>query len=182
MTADTGRPIEQNETWQLLNDELRLRLDVQRTAFNRIEGRAALILGAVFAAIQFVAGKDLSSPWLSWALGAYGVAMATSLCVAALPRRFEEVKPRSIVVGLWLYPKGRAAAELANNRLKAFEQNVKRQGLMILIVRVSVAFAIAGAILSVLHLTRGDSTNARNSAGRWVCPGASSAGSACPSP
>ncbi len=68
-----------------------------------------------FAAIQFVAGKDVSSPWLPWALAAYGAAMATSLYVAALPRRFEEVKPRSILLGLWLYPKGRAAAELANN-------------------------------------------------------------------
>ena len=103
--------MDQPETWELLNDELRHRLDVQRAAFERLEARAAIVLGVAFAAIQYIAEKPVRSAFLPWAIGAYVAAMLCSL-IAMWPRRFEELKPRSLLTGLWLWPRGLAAAEL----------------------------------------------------------------------
>lgn len=60
-----------------------------------------------------------------------------------------------MLIGLWLYPRGRAAAELANNRLAAYEMNVQRHGRRVAAVRVSVVALVLAAILSVAHLTQG---------------------------
>ena len=114
--------------------------------------------GATFAALQFVASKPVASPWLGWAVGAYTGAMACSL-ITVLPGWFKETRPRSLLVGLWLYPPERAAAELANNRLIAFEENVGRQGRMVFLVRASVGLGLAGAIMSTLHLMEGNRTD-----------------------
>ena len=168
---------EQARTWELLNEELRLRIETQRRAFERIEARAAIVLGATFAALQFVAEKPVTSRWLPLALIAYGLAMAFSL-IAVLPGWFKETKPRSVLLGLWLYPRGRAAAELANNRLVAFEKNVGRQGRLVLLVRASVAAAVVGAMMSTAHLTKGERTDVeRGSAPCSAGPGGCSPGS-----
>ena len=164
--GNVSDPEEQGKTWEFLNEELRLRSDAQRKSFERIEGRAAIVLGASFAALQFVAREPARSGWLPFAVAAYGLAMAFSL-IAVLPRGFEDTKPRSLIVGLWLSPRGRAAAELANERLRAFELNVGRQAWMVRFLRASVALAIVGAILSTAHLTKGERTDVerRDSAG-----------------
>ena len=86
-------------------------------------------------ALQFVASRPIESRWLPIALAFYGRAMLGAGAVAVLPRRFEEPKPASMLNGLWLYPRGRAAAELANNRKLAFEQNVPRQARCVMLIR-----------------------------------------------
>jgi hypothetical protein len=154
--ADDADDGEQSETWELLNDELRHRIDVQRSAFDKIEARAGIVAAVAFAALQFVAGERVDSDWLPPALGAYGAAMVCAGAIALLPRRFDEPKPMTMLVGLWMYPRGRASAELANNRRVAFEKNLPRQALRVWVLRVSVAFLVAGAILSTVHLTQGD--------------------------
>lgn len=55
---------------------------------------------------------------------------------------------------------GNAAAELANARLAAIEENVARQARMVRFARASVALVLAGAILSTAHLTQGDRPDA----------------------
>jgi hypothetical protein len=166
---------DQGRNWELLNEEMRLRIDIQRKAFERIEARAAIVLGATFAALQFVAKESVRSAWLPWAIGAYALAIALSL-VAVLPGRFVEIRPRSILVGLWSYPRSRSAAELANNRLVAFEANVERQARIVRLVRASVALAVMGAMLSTAHLTKGERRDG-NGRAPAVCPaGASGCG------
>ena len=181
--ADSRQPTEYTEelgkTWELLNEELRLRLDAQRRAFERIEARAAIVLGASFAALQFVAGEERRSGWLPLALGAYGLAMLFSL-IAVLPRAFEETKPRSLLLGLWWYPRGRAAAELANERLRAFDLNVDRQARMVGLLRASVAVAIAGAMMSTAHLTKGERTNVDRAGSSASCTAGASSCSTAP--
>ena len=145
-------PSDSNGTWVLLNDEVRQRLDVQREALAHIEARAAIVLGAAFAALQFVAEKPLSSPWLPLAASAYVGAMACSL-IAVLPGSFQEIEPNAVVLGLWFYQPDLAAAELANNRLFAFNLNEARRRRIVFLVRVAVVLAVLGAILSTLHLT-----------------------------
>jgi len=142
-------------TWILLNDELRHRHDAQRTAFAKLEGRAAILLGAATGALLFVAKENVTSEWLVPALLTFAGSIVCSL-VAVLPSRFEELQARSLVVGLWLRSQGNAAAELANNRLVAIEQNVQRQARVVKLVRCSVALSLFGAALSTIHLTHGD--------------------------
>ena len=152
-TAGIDEPNEQ--TWLLLNDELRHRHDSQRSSFDKLEGRAALVLGAATGALLFVAKEDVTSPWLVPAVVAFAGSIACSL-IAVLPSRFEELGARALVVGLWLRSRGNAAAELANARLVAIEENVVRQARMVRFARGSVALILAGAILSTIHLTQGD--------------------------
>jgi len=149
-----ARPDE--SSWILLNDELRLRLEVQRAAFAKLEGRATILLGSATAALLFVAKEEVASNWLLLGLAAFAISIGFSLVIAVLPSEFEELKPRSLIVGLWLRSEHNAAAELANNRLGVFERNVGRQQRFVWFVRISVAFALAGAAFSTLHLTQGD--------------------------
>jgi hypothetical protein len=149
-SAGIDEPNEQ--TWLLLNDELRHRHDSQRSSFEKLEGRAAIVLGAATGALLFVAKEDVSGPWLTPALAAFAGSIACSL-VAVLPSRFKELRARSLVVGLWLRSPGNAAAEIANARLAAIEENVVRQARMVRFARASVALVLAGVILSTLHLT-----------------------------
>lgn len=143
------------DTWILLNDELRYRHDAQRAAFSKLEGRAAILLGVATGALLFVAQEDVASSWLIPGLAAFAGAIACAL-VAVLPSRFEELQPRSLVIGLWRRSRGNAAAELTNNRLVAIEANVARQANLVRFVRSSVALALLGAALSTIHLTQGD--------------------------
>lgn len=169
--ADGLESEEHPETWALLNEELRLRLDVQRAAFARIEGRAAIVLAAAFTALQFVAREPVSSRWLAPALVSYGLSMLAGL-IAVWPSRFEELKPRSLLFGLWLYSHGRASAEMANARLQAFEVNVARQHKLVSWVRVSVVLALVGAMMSLGHFTQGN----RSDVERPVTTGCTSPG------
>ncbi len=145
-------------TWLLLNDELRHRHDSQRSAFDKLESRAAIVLGAATGALLFVAKEDVTSWWLVPALAAFAGSIACSL-ITVLPSRFEELGARSLVIGLWLRSRGNAAAELANARLAAILENVTRQARMVRFVRASVALLLAGALFSAIHLTQGDRPN-----------------------
>jgi hypothetical protein len=145
---------EQPETWELLNDELRHRLDVQRSSAERIETKAAVVIGAALTAVQFVVREPVRSYWLPPTVGAYVAAMIFGL-LTVMPRVFDETGPKAMLTGLWLYPRGRAAAELANNRLLAYEGNLKRHRWRLFWLRLSLLAVVVGAIMSVIHLTEG---------------------------
>lgn len=166
---------EQVATWELLNDEMRDRLDVQRGAAERLETKAAIVTGAALTAVQFVAKEPVTSYWLPAAVLAYCAAMGAAF-FAVVPRAFDEIGPRSMLVGLWLYPRGRAAAELANNRFVAYQANAKRHGMRVDCVRVAIVALMAGATLSVVHLTQGDRTDAGRTPTGCASVAATSAG------
>jgi len=102
-------------TWVLPNEELRHRHDAQRTAFAKIEGRAAILLGASTSALLFVAKEGVTSGWLIPALAAFAGSIGCALVVAVLPSRFEELQARSLIVGLWMRSRGNAAASPASS-------------------------------------------------------------------
>jgi hypothetical protein len=154
-TPSAGIDEPNEQTWILINDELRHRHDSQRSSFDKLEGRAAIVLGAATGALLFVAKEDVASAWLVPAMATFAGSIACSL-IAVLPNRFEELGARPLVVGLWLRSRGNAAAELANARLAAIEENVVRQGRMVRFARASVVLILAGAIFSTIHLTQGD--------------------------
>lgn len=143
------------DTRRLLYEEVRHRHDVQRAVTERLEGKAALLLGADLALVSFVAKEPISSWWLPVALALYGLSAFAALIVV-VPRTFHEVSPRSTLVGLWRWNVADAAGELANNRLRAIEANLEGQGRRVRCLRISLAFLVAGAMMSVLHLTLGE--------------------------
>jgi hypothetical protein len=162
--------------WVLLNEEMRHRIDVQRTSVEKITGKAVIVLGLSVGAAQFMANTDAEQFTRGAAFLAYAVAAVAGLLVVA-PAPFSELKPRSMLVGLWRYPEERAAAELANSRLKIFEANVHRQGKMVLRLRVAMIALVVGAALSVVALGVGRESDVRGPE-RSACRGAHGVGPA----
>lgn len=151
-----------------LNEELRYRHDVQRSSFQKLEGRAAIVLSAATAAVLFVAKEDVSSGWLPPALLTFAGSIVFAL-IAVVPSQFDELAAREVVTGLWLRSRGNAAAELTNNRLLRLEANMPRQAKMTRRVRIAVALVLVGAILSTIHLTTGDRPDVIGQEGSPAC-------------
>lgn len=173
MTAGVGRSEGKRpdpETRRLLHEELRHRHDVQRGVSERLEGKAALVLGASLALVPFVAKEPVQSWWLPLATAFYAFS-ALAAVVVVVPRSFQELDPRKTLETVWLWDPSDAAGELANNRLRAIETNVRDQAGRVLWLRVSLGLLLLGAIMSVLHLTLGerDAGGTEPTAGAAVC-------------
>lgn len=146
---------EQPETWELLSEEGRYLLDSQRAAGERIETKAGLVIGAALASAQFVAAQQVESRWLPIALVSYAASIAAGLwCVR--PRTFDNIGLEQLLTGLWRYPKGRAAAEIVNNRNVAIKANARRHQARVTWFWLSLVGLGFGAIMSAGHLSLGD--------------------------
>lgn len=152
------------DTRRLLYDELRHRHDVQRSVSERLEGKAALVLGAALALIQFVAREPVDSWWLPPALGPYTTAGLAAL-VIVLPRRFEELGPENVLRKVWWWTLPDAASYLANARLSAIKANVEHQAAKVRWLRLSVVLLLLGAMMSAVHLTQGERDDGERTAG-----------------
>jgi len=125
---------------------------------NRIETKAAVVIGAALAAAQFVAAQPVRSYWLPTALVAYTAAIAAGLwCVR--PRTFDNIGLEQLLTGLWRYPRGRAAAEIVNNRNVAIKANARRHQARVTWFWLSLVGLGLGAIMSVGHLSLGDDSD-----------------------
>ena len=150
----------QDRTWALLNEESRLLLDAQRTGAERVETKAALVIGAALAAAQFVARESVDSYWLPASLVAYALCIGSGLiCVS--PRRFENLSLERTMKGVWWYPHEFAVAEVLNNRNEAVKANAKRHQARVLWFWLSITFLGGGAMMSALHLRLGKETDDR---------------------
>lgn len=149
---------EQPETWELINDEARHLLSAQRSAGERVETKAALVMAAALTAAQFVAKEPLSSYWLPFAVVGYATAFGIGmLCIR--PRAFEELGLKRVMLGVWWWPRGRAAAEMANSRNEAIRVNALRHRRRVSFFWWSLAALAIGAMMSIGHLTRGERTD-----------------------
>lgn len=161
-SADRPQPrrVAQPETWTLLNEEGRHLLDTQRSAAERIETKAALVVGAALTAAQFVAKEPFSSYWLPAAMTGYLLAILCGLaCV--LPRTLNNIGLDETVRGVWWFDRGRAAAEIVNNRNVAIKANARRHRRRVLWFWAALTMLAIGAIMSVGHLTLGRRTDDR---------------------
>lgn len=113
---------ERHRTRALLDDELRQRLDVQRTAAERVETKANIVLGFSIAAGQFVLRSEASSAWLAPSVAAFALSIAASLYVLTV-RRHEEINPTTLVPDLWNATTAEAHQALIEARLWALEEN-----------------------------------------------------------
>lgn len=171
----TAVPEEQPATWEMLSEEGRYLLDSQRAAGERIETKAAVVIGAALTAAQFVATRELHSYWLPLALAAYLVAIGAGL-VCVRPRTFDNIGLEQLLKGLWWYPKGRAAAEIVNNRNLAVKANARRHQSRVTWFWLSLTTLALGAIMSVGHLTWGRDEDDRQQL-NGTCTPASTSGS-----
>lgn len=148
------------DTWELLNEEGRHLLESQRTAAERVEGKAAIVIAGSLAAAQFVARESVSSYALPVAEGSY---LASIFCGLAcvIPRRVDNVGMQQIINGLWWTERGVAAAELINNRKDAWLLNAERHQIRVLWFWAALATLAVGTCASVVHLTMGQSTDER---------------------
>jgi hypothetical protein len=164
------------EARRLLYDELRHRHDVQRGVSERLEGKAALVLGAALALVQFVAREPVDSGWwLPAALAAYLLSAAAALRVV-LPRRFEELGAERVLRKVWWWSLPDTAGYLSNARRHVIELNVDHLAFKVRWLRVSIGLLIAAAILSAVHLTQGERDERERSAGAATVRAAADAG------
>lgn len=145
---------ERLETRKLLAELLDQRLAVQRSAAERVEAKAAIVLGVATGVLQLVLGQKLTSEWLGPAVAAYFVAIVMSVVCLAL-RRNREVDPGALLRELWNAPAVFTYSQLANNRLDAFTVNMGRVRWRIRAWWCAVAALVAATVLSVLHVRYG---------------------------
>ena len=156
---DTTDPAEETvhlATRRLLNDELRHRLDVQRSSGERVETKATVVLSLAITAIPWVVGADLHSGWLVPTLVAFIGTVGCSLMVLRI-RQSWELDPESYVDELWTIDDGTAQTSLAERRLAAFTRNRTELHRRIRWWYRSIAGLIAGAAMAGLHLWVGES-------------------------
>ena len=142
-------------TRELLLNQAQHRADVQRSAIERVEAKAAIVLGVSVTAAQFIASRSYRSGFLPLAMGAYVVAIGCSLVVAAL-RNHHEVDPAKFVNTLWQAPYDYAVTELVAHYNRNFKINRKRARWRQWVWWGSAGALAIGAIMSVLHVTQGD--------------------------
>jgi hypothetical protein len=142
-------------TRSLLLETARYRCDVQRSALERVEAKSGILLAFTVTAAQFVVSRQVMSGYRSWALVCYGVSVGAALIAAAFIRAHREVDPIAFIPALWEAPALWATTELVNQFAAAYVANTARLRWRVRLWRTSAAMLAAGAMLSVLHLTRG---------------------------
>ena len=141
-------------TRRLLNDELRHRLDVQRSSGERVETKATVILGLASTGVPLVLNAGASNWWLLPALAAFAAAIVCSLVVIRI-RQSWELDPGAYVDAMWDVDVAEAQSRLARQRQAAFERNRTELHARIGWWWASVACLLAAGALSALHLWSG---------------------------
>jgi hypothetical protein len=141
-------------TRRLLNDELRHRLDVQRSSGERVETKATVILGLATTGVPLLLNAGLRSWWLLPAAGAFALAIACSVVVVRI-RQSWELDPGSYVDLMWDVDEGTAQSRLVEQRRAAFERNRAELRARIRWWWASVASLVVAAVLTGIHLWAG---------------------------
>jgi drug/metabolite transporter (DMT)-like permease len=143
------------ETLQLLNAELAARRHIQRSGSERVEVKALLLVGFALTLAQITASHRSESNYLPVALVLLFLAALAGLAVAIARPHAEVPHPRRLVDGLGLAELDTALTELISNRVRALEQQARRDLRMVCIWYVALVLLLAGAVPAVLHLTQG---------------------------
>ena len=142
------------ETRRILNEELRHRLDIQRSAAERVETKAAILLGFAATAMQFVVGRDEASPLETATVIAWCATIIACLAVVTV-RPSGELDPEDFVNDLWSADAPFAHTKLVRTRLYEFERNRRRLTIRTRAWLLSSRCLAAAGILSALHLSYG---------------------------
>ena len=150
----TRRPDEPIRTRRLLNDELRHRLDVQRSSGERIETKGTVILGLATTIAPLVANAGARSGWLVPALSAFLATIGCSLMVVRI-RHSWELDPTSYVEELKDVDERTALTTLTTERVAAYRRNRAELRRRIHWWRAAAACLMVGTALSAAHLWSG---------------------------
>jgi len=149
-------PGDRAASFELVAEAVRLRLDAQRQAAERIETKAAILLGFVATAVPLLATQEGAENWLRIpAFVVYGLATIFGVVAIRPYPHWETPLPRPFVAAFLKYPQPpeNVSKWLAAARVRTFEDNlpVARQKARCWWLSL-LALAVA-VLLSVFSLT-----------------------------
>lgn len=110
-------------TLALANDLIRERLEAQRTAIERIETKATLLLGFAAVGVQLLVTTDARGAWVVVALLAFsGVFVAGIAAIALYEHRFPP-DPGRLVASYLHLPRAHVLDVVVRTRAEAFYRN-----------------------------------------------------------
>ncbi len=153
--ADQQLPLNE-ATLELAERVVRDRLQAQRTAIERIETKATVLLGFAAAAVQFVLRSETSGGWLIASLVFYGLSLLAGLAAIGLYEHRYPPEPGRLVQAYLDLPKAHVLDVLVRSRAEAFYENGRHMrrkrwawqatliSLVVAVVLSAVALGIGG--------------------------------------
>lgn len=139
-------------TLELANDLVRERLEAQRTAIERIETKATLLLGFAAVGVQLLVTSGGRSGWMLAALIAFaGVFIAGVAAIALYEHRFPP-DPGRLVAGYLHLPRAHVLDVVVRTRAEAFYRNTahlrfKRKTWFATLVLLAVAVVLSAVAI-----------------------------------
>lgn len=142
------------ETVEVAEALLRDRLNVQRTAIERIETKATVLLGFAAAAGQFVLSSDATGWWLWSSLALYGASIMSGVLAIGIYEHSYPPEPRRLVHAYLDVPKVQLLDVLARTRADAFYENAghmrtKRRAWIATLILLILAVVCSTVALSI---------------------------------
>jgi hypothetical protein len=139
------------DTLAFLNDQISGRIDQQSQSLDRLDTKAALVIGYAVAAVTFLATRHTQPVLAGLAYVGYAVAVAFGLA-ALFVRTYEYINPRILLDKYARATKTAALAAVAATSVGMFETNDKQQKRKVRAWRLSVSFLLIATTLLVSAL------------------------------
>ncbi|MGH3408368.1 MAG: hypothetical protein ACRDRJ_38630 [Streptosporangiaceae bacterium] len=138
----------QIETLTFLNNQISGRMDRQSESLDRIDTKAALVIGYAGAAVTFLATRHPQPTLAGLAYVGYGIAAAFGLA-ALFVRSYRYLDPRALLDEHAGSAMAVALAEVAATSVIMFETNDRQQGRKVRHWKLSVVALLAATALLV---------------------------------
>ncbi len=142
-------------TLELAEQVVRDRLQAQRTAIERIETKATVLLGFAAAAVQFVLRSEASGPWLVAGLIFYGLSLLAGLAAIGLYEHRYPPEPGRLVQAYLDLPKAHVLDVLVRSRADAFYENGRHMRRKRIAWQATLVFLVLAVLLSGIALEVG---------------------------
>lgn len=163
MPDEEGPPEE--ATLELAEDLLRDRLQAQRTAIERIETKATVLLGFGAAAAQFLLRSEATGGWLVAGLVFYGLTLVAGLAAIGVYEHQYPPEPGRLVEAYLDLPRAHVLDVLVRSRSEAFYENGRHMGRKRRAWQATLGLLVVAVVLSAVALAiapeRDDATRRR---------------------
>jgi Ca2+/Na+ antiporter len=137
----------QNDTLALISGEIAALLDRQSGALDKIDNKAAAMIGYALAAATFLATRHAQPALAVIAYVAFAAAVASGITAMAV-RKYQDLNPRSLLqYAGWSAAQTRA--KLTANQVHTFESNKERQDKKARWWQISLIALVFGTLLMV---------------------------------
>lgn len=142
----------QEETLELINNELAGRLVRQANSSAKIDTKATALTGYAIAAASFLATQHPQLALAGCAYGAYALAIGLSITGSSVGRHDDPPAPRPLFNRYAARPRAEVLAALGATRVKAFEANARRYDRKARLWYAATAALTAGAVLMIIAI------------------------------